>query len=120
MNINDHYRKFKDGNTVADNTWMQICCRYERIYIVVRYRSTLADLEWDYTSQLHLEVLNGPTGQIVEQGIDEIYQRYAVNNPRCRSYIGALTGSFRNLNIDDAERIAEELYQLYDNVLYLG
>jgi hypothetical protein len=110
------FRKFKDGDTQSDNLWFNHCSRKQIPYVTLRYRTSLADVEWDYISFNHdVDPILERNKDGIQKGALSIFEKYA--NERSEYSINNHVIFFKKLRIDSAEKAATELYGLISSFL---
>jgi len=108
------YAFIKYGDKDADSIWHHRCQRNIIPYVVVRYRTKLADVEWDYITfpNGYDDIFKTHQEDIKEKAFN-IFKKYAYSRSE-------FTGSgyvinFRKLYIDNAKLAAQELYDLINS-----
>lgn len=100
-----------DLQSKAENAWFEICRNNSIPFIILRSRTKLADVQWDYiTYPTEVDkVLNTLDGQLRDKAI-AIFKKYA--DSRSEYQASDLVVCFKNLEIPKAKLAAEELYDL--------
>lgn len=100
-----------DVQSKAENTWLENCQNNSIPFIILKSRTKLANVRWDYiTYPLELyrifDILDGK----LRDKIIEIFHKY--ENSRSEYYISDSQVCFENIETPKAKLAAEELYDL--------
>lgn len=101
--------KAKPNDSATINSWFSYC-KLEKIpFVVIKYRSKLANIEWDYISfpKEFDRILKEKDKDIVD-GLIEIFKKYA--NKKSKYTVSSLTCFFYDMPIEHAEIVAKEIY----------
>ena len=103
-----------DAESKANNTWFEYCRKQEIPFIIIKSRTKLADVEWDYIAyQPEFDnAFKNLNGELRYKAI-LIFKKYA--GPRSEYQASDLLISFKNLEIPKAKIAADELYDLIDH-----
>lgn len=100
-----------DVQSKAQNAWFEICRNNSIPFIILKSRTKLADVHWDYIAYPTEvdKIFNVLDGQLRDKAIT-IFKKYA--DSRSEYQASDLLVDFKNLEIPKAKFAAEELYDL--------
>ena len=113
--MSKRYAIFKRGDQDAESDWFHHCQRNEMPFVVVRFRSSRADVEWDYINlpTSKDDVLHG--NRELKTTLEKIYE--GVATAKSSSHITDTTAIFYDLPISEAEKAATQLYEAVTSVV---
>lgn len=105
------YGYYKDGDIEADKRWFAHCQETDKPYVVVRFRTKLADVAWDYITfpSAWDEVLSEHKDEVVTRVID-VFKKHA--SKRSKYTVSCFVADFKELEIASAKKAATELHDL--------
>lgn len=100
-----------DPQSKANNDWFEYCRKHAIPFIILRCRTTLADVEWDYIaySTEFDDAFKNLNGELRDKAI-LLFKKYA--DHRSEYQASDLLISFKKIEISKAKSAANELYDL--------
>ena len=105
------------GDIEAINRHYKYCQDTQEPYVLCLRRRTRANVEFDHISlDPSVDVVLDKNQILIRDGASEIFRRYACKSARYD--ISAKVMWMKDLRVDDAERIAAELFSMIKEVIY--
>lgn len=107
----EKYAFYKDGDTVSDKIWFAHCQKNQIPYVVVRYRKTLADVEWDYItfpSEWDKKLIENESE--LKHKFINVFQKHA--SKRSEYTVTCTVASFKGMPIENAKAAAGEIFDV--------
>ncbi|WP_163373200.1 hypothetical protein [Endozoicomonas acroporae] len=112
------FAKYKNTDKKERSRWFNYCHRHQIPYITIEYRTSLADIEFDYITydKKNSDDYLLKNKEYIKEQTFNIFDKYSNKRSNVWSY-GWSTVKINNIDLEQAEDVAIEIYNLITEII---